>query len=104
MLGKVQKIPRKFISFCEEDLKTFSISGPTFEWNKKQNSQWDNTIIAVILKHWCFAKSQGAFSKQALNPQFSEYKILLAVLEHWLHGQKENYGKEKLNPNYKVKV
>lgn len=105
VLGKTKKIPRRFLEFVNREIQGLGIQQISFQWDQKVETQWDTLVINVIVKHWLFARSKGAFQDYALNPEFCTKEILFGILSRWLRGQKEKYGKVKdKTPAFKVKI
>ena len=86
-----KSIPGKYKEQCQKELGHYGMTVPTFQWDTKGITKWDNLILTVIVKHWLHAKEEGAFSKYAIDTQYSRREVILGLSESWLRGQKDNY-------------
>lgn len=88
-------IPVMFKNLCQAELVKYNIENPTFQWDIKGQSKWDEVMISVIVKHWFFAKGNQAFLNYPIQSDLCNQNIVAAILERWLRGQKASYLKNK---------
>lgn len=51
------------------------------------STAWNPVMLAVLLKHWRWAKEHGAFSRYSVNPKFFSEAVARAVMERWIRGR-----------------
>ncbi|CAH7670786.1 hypothetical protein PPACK8108_LOCUS5521 [Phakopsora pachyrhizi] len=91
-----KRIPLKYKSLCLSEMAQHNIQHPTFQWDIKGQTRWDSLVIDILVKHWLYAKNKEAFQEYPLQSDFCTKTIVSAIVEQWLRGQKESYGKDKI--------
>ncbi|EGF99456.1 uncharacterized protein MELLADRAFT_68543 [Melampsora larici-populina 98AG31] len=69
------------------DLKSYGISRMTLDWEKNDKDIWNRTLAVLIVKHWRYAKSEGAFSGESVTPSHNTEKICMGVVLRWIRGR-----------------
>ncbi|KAI8454190.1 hypothetical protein BY996DRAFT_6536565, partial [Phakopsora pachyrhizi] len=83
----------KVCNLCLAELEKSKIKSPTFQWDQKGQSKWDDQMISVLIKHWFYAKENKAFQNYPIQSVFCNKLVATAVLERWLRGKKGSKGK-----------
>lgn len=97
--GRRKSIPGKYKEKCQKELEYYGLSSFTFQWDIKGITIWDSITSNIIVKHWLHAKSEGAFSRYAIDTQHGTFEIILGLLERWLRGQKDIFRRNKSKKN-----
>ncbi|CAH7676775.1 hypothetical protein PPACK8108_LOCUS11870 [Phakopsora pachyrhizi] len=97
--GNEKRVPLRFANLCLAELEKSKIKSPTFQWDQKGQSKWDDQMISVLIKHWFYAKENKAFQNYPIQSVFCNKLVATAVLERWLRGKKGSKGKEQLPEN-----
>ncbi|CAH7684828.1 hypothetical protein PPACK8108_LOCUS19255 [Phakopsora pachyrhizi] len=86
--GNEKRVPLRFANLCLAELEKSKIKSPTFQWDQKGQSKWDDQMISVLIKHWFYAKENKAFQNYPIQSVFCNKLVATAVLERWLRGKK----------------
>ncbi|KAI8442649.1 hypothetical protein BY996DRAFT_8544622 [Phakopsora pachyrhizi] len=95
--GNEKRVPLRFANLCLAELEKSKIKSPTFQWDQKGQSKWDDQMISVLIKHWFYAKENKAFQNYPIQSVFCNKLVATAVLERWLRGKKVLYCKSLKN-------
>lgn len=98
--GGKKSIPGKYKQICQKELENYGVLVPTFQWDTKGITVWDNLVLIVIVKHWLHAKAEGVFSNYAIDTEYSKHETLLGLSEHSLRGQKDLFKKPSLRKKF----
>ncbi|CAH7666954.1 hypothetical protein PPACK8108_LOCUS1320 [Phakopsora pachyrhizi] len=49
--GNEKIVPLRFANLCLAELEKSKIKSPTFQWDQKGQSKWDDQMISVLIKH-----------------------------------------------------
>ncbi|KAI8456768.1 hypothetical protein BY996DRAFT_6412139 [Phakopsora pachyrhizi] len=86
--GNEKSVPLRFANLCLAELEKSKIKSPTFRWDQKGQSKWDDQMISVLIKHCFYAKENKAFQNYLIQSVFCNKLVATAVLERWLRGRK----------------
>lgn len=90
-----------------QDLRIFGFPRATFAWDLSDQSPWNQTLLAVVVKFFRRATESDSFSKYAINPEHDSDLNCLGILERWLCGQSDEAnrqcGNQILRPKHKKK-
>ena len=95
LYGGKRAIPGKFKELCQKELQKIGVSRPTFNWNARQNTPWDNTVLTIIVKHWLHAQREGAFSHYPIQTRYCNFDCMSAIADRWVRGQKYKIGRTR---------
>ncbi|EGG10003.1 uncharacterized protein MELLADRAFT_103727 [Melampsora larici-populina 98AG31] len=77
-----------FKSLCRTDLENHGLSQLTFDWGMPDRDPWNQTMAIFIVKHWQYARLQGAFDKQSITPEHKTEENCLGIMLRWVRGQR----------------
>lgn len=79
----------KFRELFLLDLSNHGVLRFTFDWDDLDSSVWNRTMALFIVKHWLYAKSQGAFKRQGINPNYATVPICIGLVLRWMRGRSQ---------------
>ncbi|EGG04642.1 uncharacterized protein MELLADRAFT_108320 [Melampsora larici-populina 98AG31] len=53
------------------------------------SSLWNRTMALFIVKHWLYAKSQGAFKRKGIDPTYATVPICIGLVLRWMQGRSQ---------------
>jgi hypothetical protein len=98
LFGKKKSIPSYYQNIFLEDLNIVHIPHCSFNWKEKSNSPWNKAFFEMILKHWMYTKSQGAFSAYPIDLSNKDPSKLSGVLIQWFNGRRAQILAKKTSP------
>ena len=79
-----------------QDLVIYHIPHATFAWNFPLKFNWNQVMLALLLKHWRYAKEHGAFADYSIDPGHVGEAVVRAVIERWIQGREKESSRSRI--------
>ncbi|EGG10969.1 uncharacterized protein MELLADRAFT_92372 [Melampsora larici-populina 98AG31] len=84
----------RFKMFAQNDLRRHGINRLTFDWAKADRDIWNRTMAIFVVKHWQYAKSQGAL-KQSVDSAHNTESNCIGIVLRWIRGRTVEIRQER---------
>ncbi|EGG10001.1 uncharacterized protein MELLADRAFT_60770 [Melampsora larici-populina 98AG31] len=92
--AKLERFKALFLA----DLQKHGINQITFDWKSPDRDPWNRTMALFLVKHWQYAKSEGAFPKQSISSDDSTEKVCIGIVHRWMRGTATDIRQGRRSP------